>query len=64
MSDLLNQLSEALNPTTNAEIIRQAKLEAEIEQLNRDYDVCPNCGGSPIDYIGQCKHCQYCDFYF
>lgn len=62
MSDLFEQLSEALNPTTNAELIRQAEIEAEIKKIN--YDVCPNCGGSPIDYIGQCKHCQYCDFYF
>ena len=33
MSDLSEQLSEALNPTTNAELIRQAEIEAEIKQI-------------------------------
>ena len=33
MSDLLDQLFEALNPTTNAEIIRKAEIEAEIKQI-------------------------------
>ena len=33
MSDLFEQLREALNPTTNAELIRQAEIEAEIKQI-------------------------------
>ncbi len=64
MSDLFEQLGDIFNHTTNAELIRRAIIEAEIKQINLDYDVCPNCGGSPIEYIGQGKHCQYCDFYF
>lgn len=33
MSDLLEQLAEALNPATNAELIRQAEIEAQIKQI-------------------------------
>ena len=36
MSDLFEQLSEALNPTTNAELIRQAEIEAETKQIHTD----------------------------
>ena len=35
-NDLVEQLAEALNPTTNAELIRQAEIEAEIKQIQND----------------------------
>lgn len=33
---LFEQLGEALNPINNAELIRQAKIEAEIKQIQSD----------------------------
>ena len=35
-NDLSEQLAEALNPTTNAELIRQAGIEAEIKQIQKE----------------------------
>lgn len=36
MKDLFEELGEDLNPTNNAELIRQAKLEAQIKQIQSD----------------------------
>jgi hypothetical protein len=36
MKTLFEQLSEALNPTANAELIRQAEIEAQIKEIQAD----------------------------
>ena len=36
MKTLFKQLGEDLNPTNNAELIRQAEIEAEIKQIQSD----------------------------
>ena len=36
MSDLFEQLSEAQNPATNAELIRQAEIEAKIKRIQNE----------------------------
>ena len=37
-----------------------------IQQTNgaEPTEICPNCGGDPIQKVGINKHCEYCDFYW
>jgi hypothetical protein len=36
MMDLFEQLSESLNPTNNAELIRTAEIEVEIKKIQNE----------------------------